>query len=445
MRMSLPSSLMKLCTSTQQQRSGVSNMMTRMLSKEKKVASLSSSLLLQRTFSLQSSSSSYHHHHRKQQEVAVLPIQQGRRNLTTTTSSPSSADASKSKGYTMVMLKQLREKSGAPVVECKKALEAVVISSSGSDNHDDDSIVNDAMDWLREYGAAKITSKVSGRTADEGLVGLSINDNGTVASMIKLSSETDFASQSTTFTNLVSNITSSILRANNNNNNNNDTINHSSSFHNLEPSDILPLSLLSNDDDTAITTTTTNTIDEALKEAIISIRENVSISSATLVNVPKNNNGDDEIHNLLVGYVHGSSSCASNNNTGTAAAVVQLSYNNNNDNTETNNNMKELGKKLAMHIVAAKPLYLTADKIPQDMIEKERGILTRKLMEEEEDAKRKKPPQIIEKIINGKLRKFYESICLQEQNHMIENENPKINKFFKLKGVTIQGFKALWI
>ena len=87
--------------------------------------------------------------------------------------------------------------------------------------------------------------------------------------------------------------------------------------------------------------------------------------------------------------------------------------------------LEQLGKKLAMHVVAAKPAFLAPDVVPDETVNKEKELLAEELKDSG------KPENIIEKIITGRLSKFYSNICLLEQDHMIEEGSPKVKKALK--------------
>jgi elongation factor Ts len=219
----------------------------------------------------------------------------------------------------MAQLKEIRAMSGAPIVDCKKAL---------TDSEGD---LEKAMDWLRQHGAAKAASKVSGREAVEGLVAFQVSEDGKTASIVKVSSETDFAGRSSSFVDLVTHVAGATL---------------------------------SSEKDGAIEADTlkglkyeSKSVQTALEEAIVAIRENLGLTSATKLSTADG---------MFVGYVHGrvgGSIC------GLSAAVVELVGD------ADPATMQEAGKKLAMHIVAAKPEYLDAAGVPADIVAKERDIL----------------------------------------------------------------------
>lgn len=285
----------------------------------------------------------------------------------------------------MDLIKDLRAASGAPIVDCKKAL--------ANSNND----LKAALDWLREHGAAKVSSKVGDRTAEEGLVGVMVSGDQKSASLVHVASETDFAGRSSTFVDLVTYCAGATLDA-------------KSSTGVLDTADLAKAKYDS------------KTVEEALKEAIVAIRENLSLSYAARI--------EAEEGGVVVGYVHGR---VLPSQAGTAAALLDLAPLDGSK-TMDEETMQEIGKKLAMHIVAAKPQYKDMESVPADVVEAERDILTKQIGDS------KKPPEIIQKIVDGRMRKFYETTCLLEQAHMIEDDNPKIGKYLEKLGLRMNNY-----
>ena len=223
----------------------------------------------------------------------------------------------------LAALKDLRSQSGAPMMECKKALE----SSNGD--------LKEAMDWLRKHGAAKASSKLVGREATEGLVGVKVNANGTKASMVKVASETDFAGRSAAFVHLVTMVAEATMAS---------------------PAGVLDAAhILESSFDN-------KTVKDAMDEAIVAIRENIQVSYAQSLTATQG---------VWVGYVHGR--IENSEVAGTAAALVHVAPRDGMDvSVQT---LTDAGKKLAMHIVAAKPLYLNPDGVPAEEVEREKDIL----------------------------------------------------------------------
>jgi elongation factor Ts len=275
----------------------------------------------------------------------------------------------------MEALKKLRSRSGAPINECKKALEQT------------DGNLDDAVDWLRKHGAAKASSKLAGREAEQGLIGAIVSGN--VAAMVQLNSETDFASRSTSFAELVEHVAKAALKAESE-------------------------GTISNDELMEIEVDG-KSVQSAMAEAVLSIRENLRVESATRRKVDEGMWGS---------YVHGRVS----DNTGSSAALVHVRG-------ASEDVLKDVGKKLAMHVVAAQPLFLSPDTVPDATLEKEKEILREQL------KSTAKSSEMMEKIVLGKLRKFYESVCLIEQPHMVLPGNPKVATVLKDSGVEVTHFE----
>lgn len=260
-----------------------------------------------------------------------------------------------------------------------------------------------------EHGAAKASSKVAGRETVEGLIGLAADDNNALA-IVQVASETDFASHSERFVQLVQDVTAAVLSQ--------DSITGTS----LTTEQLLGLPAAGSG----------NSVKDIMDEAIVAIRENLSVPSATKLVAT-------EANTYWVPYVHNK---RPGTETGTAVAAVLVGSANAKADAEA---VQAVGKRLAMHIVAAKPQYKTMEDVPSEVVDKERNILESQIAMEEAGAKKKKPPEIIEKMIQGRLRKFYEQICLTEQPHMIEEGNPKVSKALKEAGVELHQYVYLAI
>ena len=276
------------------------------------------------------------------------------------------------------------------MMECKKALDA------------EDNDYEKASEWLRKNGSAKAASKLAGREASEGMIGIAFaaandSDGNSVsakASIVRVASETDFASRSQTFTTLVEVVANACL----------------------------------NEDGKS-----SKTVKDAMDDAILAIRENLSIASAETLIASSD-------QSVIAGYVHGK--VFNESNAGTAAAIVELvpsSSTSNNKCTLSRDEIEAIGKRLAMHIVAAKPAYLVPEDVPAEEVEKEKEIL----MEQMVDSG--KPAEILEKIVDGRMRKYYEGVCLAEQAHMLEEGNPKVSKALSAVGLELVAFKSSFI
>jgi len=286
-------------------------------------------------------------------------------------------------------VKELRVASGAPIVDCKKAL-----TETGGD-------IEKSLDWLREHGSAKASKKLGDREAEEGLIACAVSKDGKSASIVKVSAETDFAGKSEAFVSLACHVAGAALNSN------------KSGSLDLESS-VLDLEFES------------KSVRTALEEAIVAIRENLGVRKA--VKMTTENDG------VLTTYVHGKAS--GGRDAGLAAAVVEISGGGIANDAESVN---DVGKKLAMHIVAAKPTYLSSKCIPEDVIEREKAILKSQV------ADSNKPPDVMEKIINGRMRKFYSEVCLIDQEHLVEEGNPKVSEVLKEKNLAVKKFEMLSI
>jgi elongation factor Ts len=280
------------------------------------------------------------------------------------------------------LIQQLRKQTGAPMTDCKKAL------------NESDNDYEKATDWLRKNSSAKAASKLIGRDASEGLVGISIQNR--IASIVRVSSETDFASRSADFSGLVERVAEAGLQTNN-----------------LD--DLMKIKVGK------------GTVKDALDDAILAIRENLQIARVDSIEATSDSS-------VLAGYVHGK--IFQETQAGTSAAIVELKSIQSKLNPAE---IAEIGKKLAMHIVAARPTYLAPENVPADIVNKEKDILM------EELASSGKPPEILEKIVRGRLRKFYENICLTEQGHMLEEGNPSVSKSLKAVGLEVVNYKSEFI
>jgi len=323
------------------------------------------------------------------------------------------------KSSTMQLIKKLRSATGAPMVECKKA-----ISAQGVDGN-----YEKANEWLRKNGSAKAASKLAGRDASEGLVGIAISEG--VGAIVRVSSETDFASRSPVFSSLVQTVADGAIilsRRSRHRSSSNDDVSPSSSssvVDVMDVEDLLATTLVGGDD--------TESVKDVLDDAVLAIRENLQIANVTAI-VPGRSDA------VLAGYVHGKVGDGTTL-AGTAAAIVELvPTNSKKTSSRSVEDIQEIGRKLAMHIVAAKPTYLSPDQIPDTVLEKEREILLEQMGTDSGKTK-----DILDKIVSGRMRKFYEQVCLMEQAHMVEDGNPKISKLMKTLGLEVVQFESNFV
>ncbi|HET9511741.1 MAG TPA: translation elongation factor Ts, partial [Sphingomonas sp.] len=256
---------------------------------------------------------------------------------------------------TASMVKDLREKSGAGMMDCKKAL---------AENNGD---VDAAMDWLRTKGLAAAAKK-SSRTAAEGLVGVAVA--GTKGAAVEVNSETDFVAKNDQFQAFVSEVTQLALE-------------------NGEDMDALK----------AAKTASGRTVEEALTNNIATIGENQSLRRVRVLEVSKG---------AVVPYVHN----AAVPGMGKIGVLVAL------ESDAGADVLEPLGKQIAMHVAAAFPLALDENGLDQDVLERERQIATEKA------AESGKPADIIEKMVEGGVKKFAKENALLSQLFVMDGKTP---------------------
>ncbi len=258
---------------------------------------------------------------------------------------------------TASMVKELREKSGAGMMDAKKALE-----ETGGD-------MEAAVDFLRKKGLAKAEKK-SSRTAAEGLV--SVATSGTTGVAVEVNSETDFVARNDQFQGFVRNLTDKAM-------------NEASNLEELMEADMGGKS-----------------VKDTLTDLIATIGENMSVRRMEKLSVGKG---------AVVSYVHN----AVADNLGKIGVLVALESEGN------QTKLEELGKQLAMHVAAAFPKYLDRDSVDPEAAEREKNVLREQAMAEG------KPAEIVEKMLEGRMRKFYEEICLLDQTFVMDGET-KVSK-----------------
>ena len=255
-------------------------------------------------------------------------------------------------------VKELRDKTGAGMLDCKKALEA----TNGN--------MTEAVDWLREKGISKAEKKAS-RVAAEGLC--KIVTDGNKAVILEVNSETDFVAKNEEFTNFVDYLANTILA------------------NNLKTHE----EVLSFEDNG-------ETIENKLVALTAKIGEKLSFRRHELVT--KNDN------EVFGNYLHMG---------GRIGALVVLA-----------NTNEEVAKDVAMHVAAMAPVCATRSDVPADMVDHESKVIKEQLMNEG------KPADIAEKMVTGRLNKFYKEICLEEQE-FIKDSSVNVGTFVKNNGGSI--------
>ncbi len=243
------------------------------------------------------------------------------------------------------LVKELRERTGAGMMDCKKAL---------SENDGD---IEAAIDWLRAKGLSKAAKK-AGRTAAEGLVG--IVTDGTCGAIVEVNSETDFVARNEQFQKMVAGIASLASEAN---------------------GDVEKLAAMTYPG-------SSQTVADYINEMIATIGENMTLRRTAALSVDKG---------AVVAYVHNKV----DEGLGKIGALVALESDGKAD------VLAGLGRQLAMHVAAAKPIALNIDGVPADVLEREKAILAEK--------NQGKPDHVLEKIFQSSLKSFAKEHCLLDQ------------------------------
>jgi len=260
---------------------------------------------------------------------------------------------------TAALVKELREKTGAGMMDCKKAL----AETAGS--------LDEAVDWLRKKGLAAAAKK-AGRVAAEGLVAVALD--GLTGAVVEVNAETDFVARNDQFQALARGVAKVALTSG---------------------ADVETLKA-------AAYPGTGRTVAEEVTHAVATIGENMSLRRVKTLSVPEG---------AVVPYVHNSLG----DGIGKIGVLVALKSAGKKDVLEG------LGKQIAMHIAATNPQSLSVADLDQSLVEREKSVLT------DQAAGSGKPAEIIAKMVEGRIRKFYQEVVLLEQTFVIDGETP-VNK-----------------
>ncbi len=256
---------------------------------------------------------------------------------------------------TASLIKELRDKTGAGMMDCKAAL-----NETAGD-------MEAAVDWLRTKGLAKAAKK-AGRVAAEGLVAAATVDGK--GAVVEVNAETDFVARNDIFQAMVR--------------------------------DIADVALAEAGDEAKIRVAeypgAGKSVDEQVTEMVGKIGENMTFRRSTGLSVSPG---------VVAGYIHN----AAAEGMGKIAVIVALKSGGDGD------KLAALGKQVAMHVAATAPLAVSEKDLDQELIERERQVL---IAEAKESGK---PDNIIEKIVEGRLRKYYEEVVLLKQTFVIDGEN----------------------
>nr|MBP3681128.1 elongation factor Ts [Clostridia bacterium] len=268
---------------------------------------------------------------------------------------------------TASQVKELREKTGAGMMDCKKVLTET------------DGDMEKAIELLRERGIAKAAKK-SSRVAAEGLVAAYVSDDKKVGAVVEVNAETDFVSKNDEFKTFVNDVARQIVEKN--------------------PANVEELLAQPSIAESG------KTVQEVLTNKIATIGENMTIRRFARF----------ESTGIVASYIHGE---------GKIGVLVDME-----------NATPELAKDICMQIAAAKPEFLNREAVTAERVAKEMEILKAQAMNEG------KPAEIAEKMVQGRINKFYGEICLLEQP-FVKDPDIKINKLLESKGAKINNFARL--
>ena len=278
---------------------------------------------------------------------------------------------------TAALVKQLRDKTGAGMMDCKKALTET------------DGELEAAVDWLRKSGLAQAARK-AGRTAAEGLIGMATAPGK--AAMVEINAETDFVARNADFQAVVREVARVALDC---------------------EGDLERLSAASYPG-------AGRTVAEEITNLVATIGENIQLRRTVVLSTPAGVVGD---------YIH----MPTAEGLGRLGVLIAV------ESEAPAESLERPAHELAMHIAAASPQAVSRDSLDQTMVERERGVLA------EQARAEGKPENIIEKMIEGRLRKFFEEVVLLEQTWVIDGETRVKSVLESLAGtldtpVAVSGF-----
>lgn len=263
-------------------------------------------------------------------------------------------------GYTAQMVKELRERTSAGMMDCKKALE------------ESDGNMDAAIDWLRQKGLSKAAKK-AGRATSEGLTALRVNAENTSAALVEVKCETDFVSRGDKFQAFAKSIVDTVYEKN--------------------PADSAALAALTTD---------------ALNEQISTIGENMTIGRFV--------RWDCSGPGVIGSYVHSN---------GKIGVLVEVGCGK--AETAANSKLLEMARNIAMQVAAASPASLDQSCLDPELVSREREVYRQKTLDEG------KPADRVEKIVDGRIQKFYKEVCLMEQAY-IRDDKLSIKDFVAAEG-----------
>ncbi len=270
---------------------------------------------------------------------------------------------------TAALVKQLREKTGAGMMDAKKAL----VENDG----DEDA----AVEWLRAKGLSKAAKK-SGRAAAEGLVAVKLAADGKSAAIVELNAETDFVSRNENFQKALDGISAVALTTD---------------------GSVAAVSAAPAPDGEG-------SVDDMIKRMIATIGENMTLRRAAKVSTS----------GRVSSYIHNAAAPGM----GKVGVLVAL---------EGTGDLEDAGRKVAMHIAATSPAAATTAELDPALIESEKRVLT------EQARESGKPDSVIEKMIVGRMQKFYKEVVLNEQPFIMDPDKT-VGEFLQAQGAVLKSF-----
>ena len=256
----------------------------------------------------------------------------------------------------------LRERTGAGMMDCKKALTAV------------EGDMDKAIDFLREKGLAAAAKK-AGRIAAEGVVGYALSEDSKVGCIVEINCETDFVAKTDGFKELVAKVANHIVAT--------------------KPADVEAL---------LASELEGQTVEALVTASVAKIGEKISVRRFALYEAPEG---------LVAAYIHGG---------GKIGVLVEMKGGN-----------AELGKDIAMQVAAANPSYLERSQVPAAELEHEKEVLS------EQARNEGKPEKIIEKMVLGRINKYYKEVCLVDQE-FVKDPDQTIAKLLKANNAEVLAF-----
>jgi len=264
------------------------------------------------------------------------------------------------------MVKELRERTGAGMMDCKKAL------------GETDGDLEAAVQLLRTSGAAKADKK-AGRVAAEGVVSIYISDDNKLGVIVEVNSETDFVAKGDEFQGFAAAVAATVASQN--------------------PTDVDALN--------AMQLESGETVDEARRNLIAKLGENMTVRRFERIKAQGDATVSSYQHGLKIGVIMASSG-----------------------------GRDDLGRDLAMHIAASRPVCISTSDVPEDVVAKEKEVFMAQA------AESGKPPEIIEKMITGRINKFLNEVALEGQAY-VKDPDQKVGKLLKSENASVQEFARI--